>query len=155
MAKRRKIYPMPVESIYDSAAFARLPAAGAGMLFRLMLHYWFTGCQPMPIADHELRAICRAHTATWVSVKKHVLDLFNELRPAMDRYFYERENKLTTIKMNFSKGNANRRAESLANKVRAQRAQLGDTPATAARLPRPAESVAKPAQVEEPAWLTD
>ena len=60
MRKRRRIWPMPVEALIDSPDFLAMPAAGAGIVIRMALHFWQTDCRPLPVADHELRNIARA-----------------------------------------------------------------------------------------------
>jgi len=69
-----------------------LPAAGFGILMRITLHYWHTDCAPLPIADHELRNISRAHAPSWRQWKPQVLQIFADVKPALDRYFAYRTN---------------------------------------------------------------
>ena len=89
---RRRLYPMPIaESLIDSAAFTAMPAAGAGIVLRLLLHFWQTDCRPLPTADHELRAISRAHIATWTRWKGEALGVFESMRPELERYRAQRD----------------------------------------------------------------
>ena len=54
---RRKLFPIPVEGILYHPDFVAMPATGAGIPFRLVLHFWQTECRPLPVADHKLRSI--------------------------------------------------------------------------------------------------
>jgi hypothetical protein len=94
---RRKLYPMPIEGIVDHPDFIAMPAAGTGILFRLSLHFWRTQCRPLPIADHELRCIARAHSPTWRRWKSSVLKVFEAIRPELEAYYHLRESHGTTL----------------------------------------------------------
>lgn len=67
--------------------FIALPCAGAGMVFRLALHVWETGCRPLPRSDHDLMAIARANRATWkvhvASIKSVIAAAIPELEHAL------------------------------------------------------------------------
>jgi len=113
----RKLYPLPIQSVLEHEDFIAMPAAGAGMLFRLLGHYWETGCKPIPIADHELRAVCRAHTATWRLWKATILRIFNAVAPELAAYKRLRDVKGTSIRAMQRSGaattNAIRRAKAI------------------------------------------
>ena len=94
---RRKLFPIPVESILYHPDFVAMPATGAGILFRLVLHFWQTECRPLPVADHELRSIARAHAPTWRHWKAQVLSVLDAVRPALEGYYELRLNKKTTL----------------------------------------------------------
>ena len=153
---RRKLYPMPVEGLIDSPDFLAMPAAGAGIVIRLALHFWATDCRPMPIADHELRNIARAHAPTWRHWKPQALRVFEQIRPALERYRYQRESKATTLTFAGRRGGA-----ALAAKSRAQvltqaieRPQARPLPvrepATTPRPPKPADRPARPRLADRP-----
>jgi uncharacterized protein YdaU (DUF1376 family) len=91
------LFPLPVESILYHPDFIAMPAAGAGILFRLVLHFWQTECRPLPAADHELRSIARAHAPTWRHWRAQVLSVFDAVRPALEGYYELRLNKKTTL----------------------------------------------------------
>lgn len=82
-SRKRRIYPMPVEDLYDHPDFIAMPAAGRGITASILLHFWVTECRPLPIADHELRAIGRAHAPTWRHWKPHVMAVVQALAPIM------------------------------------------------------------------------
>lgn len=89
---RRRIYPMPVEALYDHPDFIAMPAAGAGIVIRLLLHFWITECRPLPVADHELRAIGRVHTPTWRHWKAQAMTVVEALAPDMRTAYQSRVN---------------------------------------------------------------
>jgi hypothetical protein len=97
MARRRQIYPMPVEGLIYNPDFIAMPAAGRGILFSLVLHFWQTECRALPTADHELRNIGRAHAPTWRHWKAQVLKVFGDIRPTLEAYYSARENKAANL----------------------------------------------------------
>jgi hypothetical protein len=136
--KQRRYPPFPAEYLFLHPAVIALPAAGYGILCRLLFHFWQTDCRPMPVADHELCGIGRAHRPTWRHHKDEVLSIFRELEPDLVKY---RENWLTArgglIK-------AARTAAALTNEKRRRARQesggdlsaLATSPAVAATPPR-------------------
>ena len=104
--QRRRVYPMPVEGIFDHPLFEAMPCAGAGILFRLCRHFWMTECKSVPIQDDELRAITRAHGPTWRRWRTDVMTVFGDVRPELEAYFRARELKLTAIKFAAHRGAA-------------------------------------------------
>ncbi|MDE2570885.1 MAG: hypothetical protein KGM93_18445 [Sphingomonadales bacterium] len=88
---------MPIEALVDHPEAMTLPTAGFGILLRLVLHFWATECRPLPVADHELRSIARAHAPTWRRWKPVVLRVFEACRPELDAYYDLRETKRTTL----------------------------------------------------------
>ena len=97
MAHRRRIPPMPIEALNDHPEAMTLPAAAFGMLMRLTLHFWSTDCRPLPIADHELRGICRAHAPTWRHWKASILRIFEAIRPEWEAARRARENRVENL----------------------------------------------------------
>ncbi len=97
MARRRQIYPMPVEGLISNPDFIAMPAAGRGILFSIVLHFWLTECRALPTADHELRNIGRAHAPTWRHWKAQVLKVFRDIRPTLEAYYSARENKAANL----------------------------------------------------------
>ncbi len=70
----------------DHPVAMTLPAAAFGMLARLALHFHATECRPLPIADHELMHVARAHAPTWRRWKARVLETFEAIRPEIEGY---------------------------------------------------------------------
>jgi len=104
MPHRRRIYPIPFEGLIDNPDFIAMPAAGAGILFRLCLHFWLSECRPLPKSDNELQAITRAHRPTWSTWRHTVLKIFEAIRPELEAYFLLREARLTTLRFAGQRG---------------------------------------------------
>lgn len=121
---RRNLFPMPVEPILDHPAFIAMPAAAAGIVFRLAGFHWQTECGGLPVADHELRAVGRVHVATWKVWKTRILQVFADVRPELDAYHAERLRKGTTLsfagKNAAAQTNARRRAKAIEDAARPQ-----------------------------------
>ena len=83
---RRRIPTLPIETLMDHPVAMTLPAAAFGMLARLALHFHATECRPLPIADHELMHVARAHAPTWRRWKARVLETFEAIRPEIEGY---------------------------------------------------------------------
>ena len=114
---RRRLFPMPVEALADSDLAMTLPAAAYGMVARLAVHFWASKCRPLPIADHELKSIARAHAPTWRHWKTQVLQVFEEIRPELEAYHRLRVTKATTIRFVSAKGGGARSAQAAKRKI--------------------------------------
>jgi hypothetical protein len=117
--KRQPLYPLPVEGLVRNADFIAMPAAGAGMVIRLALHFWQTECRPLPVADHELMHVCRAHAPTWRRWKASVLSAFEAIRPELEAYFGARERKATTLSNMAHARNSRRKLQAVTEAQRA------------------------------------
>jgi hypothetical protein len=82
---RRRIPPMPVESLLDNPLVLTLPCAGYGILVRLLHHFWMTDCAPLPTQTQELQSIARAHGPTWRNWSATILPLVASLSADMAR----------------------------------------------------------------------
>jgi hypothetical protein len=122
---RRRLYQLPVEGLLDHPQALTLPAAGFGMLARLVLHFHATDCAPLPVSDHELRSISRGHAPTWRHWKPTILAIFDAIRPEIEAYHEARR----------SKSNALRIGRARSSSVRAQARIAAQTPDTAATAP--------------------
>lgn len=107
----RKLFPIPIQAILEHPEFPTLNDVGAGMVFRLISHYWITDLRPLPDKDHELRNICRSHPQPWRRLKPAVMRIFHDCRPALDAYWHDRDRKLTTLSFARSKGHAKKRLQ--------------------------------------------
>jgi len=116
---KRRLYPFPIESLIDHPDAIALPAAGFGILMRLSLHFWLTRCQLLPVADHELRGIGRAHPPTWRRWKPIVLKILEDIRPQLEAYYALREARRTALSIGAHATNAKRRAKALQSSPRA------------------------------------
>lgn len=116
---RRLVPPMPVEGLIDHPEAMTLPAAAFGMLTRLTIHFWSTECRPLPIADHELRGICRAHSPTWRRWKGSILRIFEAIRPEWESARRARENRVENLIRLSQRSASMRRANALRSKANA------------------------------------
>ena len=96
---RRRLYPMPVEALFDHPAYKALPAAGAGLVNRLLEHFWLTDCRPLPNDEGQLFAIARAHRPTWQHYKTEIMKIFHDVAPEMQQYHAEREARRTQLRI--------------------------------------------------------
>ena len=103
---RRKLYPMPVQEVFDHPAYVALPAAGRGMLLSALETYWRSECRALPQNDDGLFAVVRAHRSTWRKHKPDILLVFNDVRPALEAYYRLRVTKSTTISFLQKRGGA-------------------------------------------------
>ena len=87
---RRKLFPLPVEALIDHPLAMTLPASAFGMLARLTLHVWQSECRPLPVADHELMHVARAHAPGWRRYKADVLAILADIRPSLEAYYRQR-----------------------------------------------------------------
>ncbi len=117
MAHRRRIPPMPIEALQDHPEAMTLPAAAFGMLTRLALHFWSTECRPLPVADHELRGVCRAHAPTWRHWKASILRIFEAVRPGLEAAWRARENRAGNLIRLSQRSSSMRRANALRSKA--------------------------------------
>jgi len=60
-----------------------LPAAGFGMLCRLVFHFISTQCRPIPKMSDDLCGIMRAHRPTFNTHKADIMAVFRELEPQL------------------------------------------------------------------------
>jgi len=137
----RKLYPMPVQTLYEHPAYRAAPAAAVGMLHRLLEHFWLTDCRPLPIAEDQLFAISRAHRPTWRHHKAEILRIFSEIAPDLAAYWTLRQNKATTIRFVSATGGAATQAK----------AALASVRELAAPAPMPVAPTREPAKPPRPA----
>jgi hypothetical protein len=113
---KRRLYPFPVESLIDHPDAIALPAAGFEILMRLSSHFCLTRCQPLPVADHELQGMARAHPPTWRRWKPIVLKILADIRPQLEAYYALRDSRRTALSIAAHITNAKRRAKALQNR---------------------------------------
>lgn len=82
---------MPVEIIMDDPRMIALPAAGRGMLFNLIWHFWITECRSLPKSNAELFAIAGAHPSTWVKFKSEIIAIISDAAPALIKWREDRK----------------------------------------------------------------
>lgn len=108
LLKPRRIFPLPVEGWIDDPRFLRMPSAGQGIAFNLILHFWRVECVDFTATDSEMRCIARAHTPTWTKYRADILSLFEDFKPALAAAYNERLRKRSLIQGVASKGHAAR-----------------------------------------------
>jgi hypothetical protein len=138
---KRKIDPMPVDEVYLHPEFIRMPAAGRGMLFTLLLHYWLTDCAPLPTSMSEFFAICRPSPRVWDSHKETMLRIFNAVAPGMAAELEYKKMRRAVIREMGERGRGVQRLRALARKQAAHGAREEAAPA---RDPAPRQRVATP-----------
>jgi len=93
-----------------------LPAAGFGMLCRLVFHFILTDCRPIPKIGDDLCGIMRAHRPTFNTHRADIMAIFNDLAPKLieaDRQYKQRRE---AVKAMGEKGRVSQRLRALANK---------------------------------------
>ena len=121
---------MPITALVDSKAFAKLPAAGAGIVLRLALHAWIIAPDPLPTNENELMLIARAHTATWVMHKDNIFKVMAEWWPTAIAYWTERESKSVVLKIAGDRG----RSQRALNRINAQQPRQAELATSAHQL---------------------
>lgn len=121
MAKRQAKAGFPLEIVAQNPRVMCLPAAGCGILFRLVSHFWLSECRPLPDSNDELFSIARAHRPTWIHWRGEIMSIFNEVAPPIEKRFRTFEMRMRHLEALGVKGNsilALRAAEKRAAKSR-------------------------------------
>lgn len=113
---KRKIHDMPVEEIYLHPQFIALPPAGRGMLFTLLLHFWFSDCAPIPTSPGDLYGVCRPNARVWMTHKDVMLRIFNDIRPGLIASLAEKKRRREMIQDLGERGRGVQRLRALARK---------------------------------------
>ena len=90
-----------------------LPAAGFGMLARLVFHFIATNCRPIPPEGDDLRGIMRAHRGTWTQHRESILAVFRELEPQLIEAEQAYRRRLQRVKDLGEKGRVSQRLRAL------------------------------------------
>jgi hypothetical protein len=112
----RRIPPFALEILAHHPLAMTLPAAGFGMLCRLVFHFILTNCRPIPKLSDDLCGIMRAHRPTFNTHRADIMAIFNDLAPqliAADRLHQQRRAAVTAAG---EAGRAAQRLRALANK---------------------------------------
>lgn len=110
---RRRIPRMPVEELIDHPRALALPAAGYGMLVRLLLHYWQTECKAVVEQEDEQRGISRAQRATWIRWRGEIIGIYREIAPKMKLALEQRNAQFEALRSLGDRGKATQRASRL------------------------------------------
>jgi len=112
----KRIPPFALEILAHHPLAMTLPAAGFGMLCRLIFHFILTNCRPIPKTGDDLCGIMRAHRPTFNTHKKDIMEIFQELAPKLqeaDRIYKQR---IQRVKELGEKGNVSRRLRAITDK---------------------------------------
>ena len=132
---------MPIEALVDHPLAMTLPAAGFGILFRLLMHFWLSECRELPKSDRELRSIGRAHVPVWKAYKADIFECFEAIKPSMVAYLHERVTKANGLRIAARAGQAARKARSVATHI----AEASPATEMLTSPQREANAVARPA----------
>jgi len=94
----RRIPSFALEILAHHPLAMTLPAAGFGMLCRLVFHFILTNCRPIPKTGDDLCGIMRAHRPTFNTHRADIMAIFNDLAPqleAADRLHHQRRAAVT------------------------------------------------------------
>lgn len=116
---------MPIEPILDHPLAMTLGAAAFGALTRLCFHFYASECRELPKGDYELRLIARAHGPTWRANCNEILQVFQDVRPALEQFHRQRDARENVI--NFARVRA---AWATNSKRKAQALQTQSPPQT-------------------------
>jgi hypothetical protein len=79
----RRLPAFAIDMLTQHPLALTLPAAGFGMLCRLLFHFIATNCRPIPPEGDDLRGIMRAHRGTWTQHRESILAVFRDLEPQL------------------------------------------------------------------------
>lgn len=58
-----------------------ISAAGYGILWRLLTHFWLTEARPLPESVNELYSIARAHKPSWAAHRDDIQAILRDVLP--------------------------------------------------------------------------
>jgi len=93
-----------------------LPAAGFGMLCRLVFHFIATHCQPIPKMSDDLCGIMRAHRPTFNTHRADIMAVFRELEPQLIAAQAEYQRKREQVLAMGERGRTAQRLHTLAKR---------------------------------------
>ena len=93
---KRKIPPMPVDFFAIHPKIIGLNTAALGTLTRLLTHFWFTDCSPLPSNDYALFLLSRSHRPTWATHKREIREILDEICPQLKaaRELYDKRSSI-------------------------------------------------------------
>src|SRR5208283_4869330 len=93
----RVTFPIPFVKVLDDRRVIALPPAAFGSLWRLLFHYWLTGCEPLSEAEDRLFVIAQAHRRTWSCHKDTVIAIYKDYAPALSQAYQVRVNRRSLL----------------------------------------------------------
>jgi hypothetical protein len=109
----KRIPAFAIEMLTQHPLALTLPAAGFGMLTRLIFHFIATNCRPIPPEGDDLRGIMRAHRGTWTQHRESILAVFRELEPQLIEAEQAYRRRLQRVKDLGEKGRVSQRLRAL------------------------------------------
>ena len=107
----RVTFPIPFVKVLDDRRVIALPPAGFGCLWRILFHYWLTGCEPLSESEDRLFVIAQAPRATWRWHRDTILAVCKDYAPALAHAYQVRLTKRSLIKTVSERGSAQRQKQ--------------------------------------------
>ena len=79
----RRLPAFAIDMLTQHPLALTLPAAGFGMLCRLIFHFIATQCRPIPKMSDDLCGIMRAHRPTFNTHRADIMAIFRDLEPQL------------------------------------------------------------------------
>jgi len=112
----KRVPPFALEILAHHPLAMTLPAAGFGMLCRLIFHFILTDCRPIPKIGDDLCGIMRAHRPTFNAHRADIMAIFNDLAPQLETADKHYKQRREAVKAMGEKGRAAQRLRALSNK---------------------------------------
>ena len=109
----KRIPPFALEILAHHPLAMTLPAAGFGMLCRLIFHFILTNCRPIPKTGDDLCGIMRAHRPTFNTHRADIMAIFRELEPELIEAEQAYRRRLQRVKDLGEKGRVSQRLRAL------------------------------------------
>jgi len=93
-----------MEWLIDNPDVLALPAAGLGILMRIVIHYWAIDCRDMPTDFTHLFTISRAHRPTFSSYWPEISRILETLLPEIKTWREVRDKRIAQMKELGAKG---------------------------------------------------
>ena len=116
----RVTFPIPFVKVLDDRRVIALPPAGFGCLWRILFHYWLTGCEPLSESEDRLFVIAQAPRATWRWHRDTILAVCKDYTPYLAHEFEVRSSRRSLLHRLNEKGAA-KRVQQLRERHRQQR----------------------------------
>ena len=109
----RRLPAFAIDMLTQHPLALTLPAAGFGMLCRLIFHFIATQCRPIPKMSDDLCGIMRAHRPTFNTHKADIMAIFRELEPELIEAEQAYRRRLQRVKDLGEKGRVSQRLRAL------------------------------------------
>ena len=113
MRARRRLPPIPIEPIRDSAIAATMPTIAYGALMRLLHHFWENECHDVP--DCDLSNVARVQQVTWRKYAPVIVPLFRAITSDLERWRARRDATMATLESARRASQIRKRSERVVN----------------------------------------